>query len=215
MRWLFLKDLQILRRSPLVTALLVLYPVAIAVLIGFALSRSPEKPRVAFLNEVPQDTPFVLGGSKFDLTGARSELCSRIDCVDVSSEAEARQMVESGDALAALILPPDLITKLESLGSLNPAQPTVRVLVNEEDPVKAGLVNDQISSLVTQANLRISKEVSHISASLPGPAPAGRELSSARPVADHPRTRRTHRAFSSRFAPASRNAARRPPSSSG
>ncbi len=164
MRWLFLKDLQILRRSPLVTALLVLYPIAIAVLIGFALSRSPEKPRVAFLNEVPQDTPFVLGGSNFDLTGARSELCSRIDCVDVSSEAEARQMVESGDALAALILPPDLITKLESLGSLNPSQPTVRVLVNEEDPVKAGLVNDQISSLVTQANLRISKEVSHISA---------------------------------------------------
>jgi ABC-2 type transport system permease protein len=165
MRWLFLKDLQILRRSPLVTALLILYPIAIAVLIGFALSRSPEKPRVAFLNEVPQDTPFVLGGSNFDLTGARSELCSRIDCVDVSTEAEARQMVESGDALAALILPPDLITKLESLGSLNPAQPTVRVLVNEEDPVKAGLVNDQISSLVTQANLRISKEVSHISAS--------------------------------------------------
>ena len=165
MRWLFLKDLQILRRSPLVTALLVLYPVAIAVLIGFALSRSPEKPRVAFLNEVPQDTPFVLGGSNFDLTGARSELCSKIECIDVSSEAEARQMVESGDALAALILPPDLITKLESLGSLNPAQPTVRVLVNEEDPIKAGLVNDQISSLVTQANLRISKEVSHISAS--------------------------------------------------
>ncbi len=53
MRWLFLKDLQILRRSPLVTALLVVYPVAIAVLIGFALSRGPEKPRVAFLNEVP------------------------------------------------------------------------------------------------------------------------------------------------------------------
>ncbi|MGH2925453.1 MAG: ABC transporter permease [Solirubrobacterales bacterium] len=165
MRWLFLKDLQILRRSPLVTALLFLYPVAIAVLIGFALSRSPAQPRVAFVNQVPQGTPFNLGGSQFDLTGARSELCSRIDCVDVASEAQARQMVESGDVLAALILPSDLITKLESLGSLNPAQPTVRVLVNEEDPVKAGLVNDQISSLVTQANLRISKEVSHISAS--------------------------------------------------
>jgi ABC-2 type transport system permease protein len=165
MRWLFLKDLQILRRSPLVTALLFLYPVAIAVLIGFALSRSPAQPRVAFVNQVPKGTPFNLGGSQFDLTGARSELCSRIDCVDVATEAQARQMVESGDVLAALILPPDLITKLESLGSLNPAQPTVRVLVNEEDPVKAGIVNDQISSLVTQANLRISKEVSSISAS--------------------------------------------------
>jgi ABC-type transport system involved in cytochrome c biogenesis permease component len=163
-RWLFLKDLQILRRSPLVTVLLVLYPVAIAVLIGFALSRGPEKPRVAFLNEVPPSTPLIVGGTEFDITGAKSELCSRLDCVPVSTEAEARQMVESGDALAALILPPDLITRLESLGGLNPTQPTVKVLVNEEDPVKAGLVNDRISSLVTQANLRISKEVSHISA---------------------------------------------------
>lgn len=165
MRWLFLKDLQILRRSPLVTVLLVLYPVAIAVLIGFALSRGPEKPRVAFLNQVPADAPLVLGGTQFDLTGARSELCSRLDCVPVASEAQAQQMVESGDALAALILPPDLVTRLQSLGGLNPTQPTVRVLVNEEDPVKAGLVDDRIDSLVTQANLRISKEVSRISGS--------------------------------------------------
>ena len=40
MRWLLLKDLQILRRSPLLVALLVLYPIVIAVLIGFALARA-------------------------------------------------------------------------------------------------------------------------------------------------------------------------------
>jgi len=73
-------------------------------------------------------------------------------------------MVESGDALAALILPPDLLQELQSLGSLTPSQPTVRVLVNEEDPVKARLVDDRISSLVTEANLRISKQVTQISA---------------------------------------------------
>jgi ABC-type multidrug transport system permease subunit len=163
-RWLFVKDLQIMRRSPLVTALLIIYPVAIAVLIGFALSRGPEKPRVAFLNEVPPGQPFSLGGKQLDITGARGALCSRIDCIDVSSERQARDMVQSGDALAALILPHDLIDKLESLGSLNPTQPVVQVLVNEEDPVKARLVDDRISSLVTQANLRLSKKVTRISA---------------------------------------------------
>jgi len=163
-RWLFIKDLQILRRSPLVTALLVVYPVAIAVLIGFALSRGPETPRVAFLNQVPQGQPFVLAGTKFDIADARGELCSRIDCIPVSSEEQAHEMVESGDALAALILPPNLLQELESLGSLTPSQPTVRVLVNEEDPVKARLVDDRISSLVTEANLRISKQVTKISA---------------------------------------------------
>ena len=41
MRWLLVKDLQILRRSPLLVALLVIYPIAIAVLIGVALSAGP------------------------------------------------------------------------------------------------------------------------------------------------------------------------------
>ena len=164
MRWLFIKDLQIMRRSPLLTAILVIYPIAIAVLIGFALSRGPAKPRVAFLNEIPQGTPLVIGGHQLDITGARGELCSRIDCIDVSSEEQARQMVQSGDALAALILPRDFIDRIESLASLNPSQPVVRVLVNEEDPVKASLVDDRINALITQANLRLSKKVTRLAA---------------------------------------------------
>ena len=55
MRWLLVKDVQILRRSPLLVALLVIYPIVIAVLIGFALSRGPDKPRVAFVNLVPAE----------------------------------------------------------------------------------------------------------------------------------------------------------------
>lgn len=164
MRWLFVKDVQIMRRSPLLTAILVIYPIVIAVLIGFALSRGPATPRVAFLNEIPQGTPLVIGGHQLDITGARGELCSRIDCIDVSSEEQARQMVESGDVLAALILPKDFINDIESLASLTPSQPTVRVLVNEEDPVKANLVDDRISALITQANLRLSKKVTRLAA---------------------------------------------------
>jgi ABC-2 type transport system permease protein len=159
MRWLLVKDLQILKRSPLVTALLVIYPIAIAVLIGFALSRGPEKPRVAFYNKVPVGTPLDIGGRHFDIVGARNELCQRIDCVRVYSGQAARQKVESGDVLAALILPKNLVSDLQSLAGLNPVQPKVKVLVNEEDPVKAQLVADRISSLVTQANLKISKKV--------------------------------------------------------
>ena len=153
-----------MRRSPLLTALLVIYPIAIAVLIGFALSRGPAKPRVAFLNNIPEDTPLVIGGTQLDITGARGELCSRIDCIDVSDEEQARQMVESGDALAALVLPKDFISDIESLTSLTPSQPTVRVLVNEEDPIKANLVDDRINTLISQANLRLSTKVTRLAA---------------------------------------------------
>jgi ABC-2 type transport system permease protein len=62
--------------------------------------------------------------------------------------------------LAALIIPPDLIDDLESLAALNPEQPIVEVMVNEDDPIKAQLVEDRISSLITEANLLIAQQVS-------------------------------------------------------
>jgi ABC-2 type transport system permease protein len=162
MRWLLLKDLQILRRSPLIVALLIGYPIALGVLIGFALSGESSKPRVAFLNEVPDEQQFQIGGDEegIDRGIAREELCSRVECVDVSSRAEAEEKVAEGDVIAALILPPDLLDKLQSLASLNPEQPTVEVLVNEDDPVKASLVDDRIQALVTEANLILSQRIS-------------------------------------------------------
>ena len=162
MRWLLLKDLQILRRSPLVVALLIAYPVAIGVLIGFALSGDEGKPRVAFLNEVAEDEAFELGAGEeeFGAEQARAELCKRVDCVDVDSREEAEEMVREGDVLGALVLPPDLLDQLRSLTSLDPEQPVVEVLVNEDDPVKAQLVDDRISALVTEANLILSQRIS-------------------------------------------------------
>ncbi|HEY8640521.1 MAG TPA: ABC transporter permease, partial [Solirubrobacterales bacterium] len=163
MRWLLLKDLQILRRSPLQAALLVIYPVLIALLVGFAISRNPGKPRVAFLNEVPQNTPFKIGSQHVDIVGTRNTLCERIECVRVHSRQQAIDKVKSGDVLGALILPADLVTKLESLSGLNPEQATVQVIVNQEDPIKERLVNDRITSLLTDANLKIAREVARIS----------------------------------------------------
>ncbi len=162
MRWLLLKDLQILKRSPLVAALLVAYPVVIGILIGFALSGDEGKPRVAFLNEVEEDESFSLGDEEgeFGAEQAREQLCDRVECVDVSSRAEAEELVRDGDVLGALILPPDLLDRLRSLTSLNPEQPVVDVLVNEEDPVKAQLVDDRISALITEANLILSQRIS-------------------------------------------------------
>ena len=159
MRWLLLKDLQILRRSPLQAALLVIYPILIALLVGLAVSRDPAKPKVAFLNEVRSGNEVSLGGDAFSPSMARNQLCSRVECVDVESREEAVQKVEDGDVLGALIVPEDLVDQINSLSSLTPAQPTVEVIVNEADPVQAQLVNDRISSLLAEANLLIAQRV--------------------------------------------------------
>ncbi len=87
MRWLLIKDLRILQRSPLLVGLLVAYPVVIAVLIGFALSRGPDKPRVAFANLVaPGDREIRLGGERID--ASHMELTTEL--VVRASTAESR-----------------------------------------------------------------------------------------------------------------------------
>jgi hypothetical protein len=158
-RWLLLKDLQILRRSPLQAVLLVAYPVLIAILVGFAISGGPQTPRVAFLNEVPAGSRVSVGGHQLPAAGVSNRICSRVECVHVEDRAEALDEVSSGDVLAALILPADLVDKIDSLSTLTPGTPKVEVLVNEEDPVKAQLVDERISTLLAQANLAIARRV--------------------------------------------------------
>jgi hypothetical protein len=158
-RWLLLKDLQILRRSPLQAVLLVAYPILIAVLVGFAISRGPEDPRVAFLNEVPPNTRINVGGAELPKSNVKEQICARVECVFVDDRAEAREKVESGDVLAALVLPADLVNKINSLSTLTPGVPEVEILVNEENAVKAELVDDRITTLLAEANLRIARRI--------------------------------------------------------
>lgn len=161
MRWLLLKDVQILRRSPLLVALLVVYPIVIALLIGFALSRGPEKPRVAFLNQVPASASKInLGGQSIDVSKYTSQLFQAIKPIRVHSRAEALDKVKSGDALAALIIPPDVTQKLAS--GLEPAR--VEVIYNNEDPLKARLVDQAISSRLAQANSALADTFKDIAA---------------------------------------------------
>jgi ABC-type multidrug transport system permease subunit len=156
MRWLLLKDLQILRRSPLLVALLVLYPVIIAVLIGFALSRGPDKPKVAFYNGLEGQSAVVeLGGDRIDLAKEGQRLFDAIDPVRVDSKEEAIQKVKDGDVLGALIIPKNLATNLQS--SLRPG--TVEVYYNAEDPAKRQYVENTIKSQVQTANGALTKRV--------------------------------------------------------
>jgi ABC-type transport system involved in cytochrome c biogenesis permease component len=156
MRWLLAKDLRILARSPLLVALLVLYPILIAVLIGFAISRGPEKPRVAFYNAVPSSAnQLELGGEKIDLSEQRSELFKAIDPVRVHSRREAIQKVKDGDVLGALVIPADITRKIQS--TLEPG--TVEVFYNAEDPAKKRFVENTIKAEVQSANTALTKRI--------------------------------------------------------
>lgn len=158
MRLLFVKDLQILRRSPLLVTLLVIYPIVIALLIGFALSKGPEKPRVAFLNLVAvTNNKLNIGGEKIDASKYANVLFKSVTPVRVKSRKEAIDKVKSGDVLAALIIPSDITQKLAG-----GQQPQVETIYNVEDPVKAQFVESTIKARLADANAALSKKFSNI-----------------------------------------------------
>ncbi|MCC6755156.1 MAG: ABC transporter permease, partial [Solirubrobacterales bacterium] len=160
MRWLLLKDLQILRHSPLQLALLVLYPVLIALLVGFAMTRDQEQTTVALYNAMPADESLGFGGEEVDGNEIRNQLCEKVHCIDASGVAEARKMVESGEATAAVILPEDTGDRIRSLGSLDPQPPVVQIIVNGSDTVESQVTDDRIQSMLGEANLLLAKRLS-------------------------------------------------------
>ena len=179
MRWLLLKDLQILRRSPLLVALLVLYPIVLSVLIGLALSAGPEKPKVAFVNLVPPDkNQFSIGGETLDASKYAAQLFKSIEPVRVKTRAEAVAKVRSGEALGALILPPDATERLQDMLNLTGSKPPqVEVLYNAEDPVKRRYVESTIESRLAEANAALSKNLTTIAAKYIGIVTSGGQFS--------------------------------------
>jgi ABC-type multidrug transport system permease subunit len=159
-RWLIVKDLQILRRSPLLVGLLVVYPVVIALMIGFALSSPPGKPKVAFYNEVPPGKGLInLGSQHINLADYVNQLFESVQPIKVHSRDEAVAKVRDGEALAALVIPSDLPSEIANLVNNGVGNPTVELILNTKDPVEREYVNQAIQTRLGQAQQAISRQV--------------------------------------------------------
>jgi ABC-type Na+ efflux pump permease subunit len=154
MRWLLGKDLLILRRSRVLVAMLVVYPIAIALLIGLAISRSPGKPKVAIVDLAPPGATVELGGSKVEVGRYYSQLFSEVQPLHVASRAQAVAKVRSGEALAAVVIPANIASKLSSVLS----QGQLEVIYNG-DALEQSLAQSKIEAAVAQANLQLSEQI--------------------------------------------------------
>ncbi len=157
MKWLLGKDLLILRRSRLLVALLVIYPVAIALLIGLAISASPSKPRVAIVDETAPGQTIDLGGTRVGLDEYTNELFDHVQVVRVPTRAAAVAKVISGDVLAAIVIPPDIVSKISS----GVSQAQAEVIYNG-DALKQSFVRSAINSALAQANLALSQQIKSV-----------------------------------------------------
>jgi ABC-2 type transport system permease protein len=153
-RWLLRKDLLILRRSRLLVALLVIYPVAIALLIGLAISRSPSKPRVAIVDETPPGQTVQVGRERVDVAQYAQHLFTQVQAVKTPTRAQAVDKVKSGEVLAAIVIPPDIAAKLSS----GVRQAQLEIIYNG-DALQQSLVQSQLGSALAQANLGFSERI--------------------------------------------------------
>jgi len=159
-RWLLLKDLRILRRSPLLVGMLVLYPAVIGALIGFAVSNPTAKPKVAIYTGVPIGHSVVtLGGQKIDVSRYAQELYASITPIMTSSPAQAVADVRSGEALAALIIPSDTVKQIQSLIATGEGNPIVRVVLNDRNPLERDLVQQALQTRVNAVQTAISSQL--------------------------------------------------------
>ncbi len=166
MRWLWVKDLQILRRSPLLVGLLIVYPIALALMIGFALSSPPGKPKVAFYSEVPPGKGKIkFGSQQIDVTSYAKQLFQSIQPIKVNSRDEAIAKVKSGEALAALVIPSDIPSQIQNLVQNGVGNPTVELFLNSKDPLERQFVDQAIKSRLNDVEQAVSKQVLRVAVS--------------------------------------------------
>lgn len=167
MRWLLIKDLQILRRSPGLLALLVAYAVVIGLPVGYGISAPPSKPKVAFYNGVPAEkNSFDLGERQVDASQYADELFEDIEPIRVGSREEAIAKVKDGEALGALVVPAGITEQLQNATELPGVSepPTLEVFYNADNPLKRRYVEQTIKARLSDANLALSGEVTKVAA---------------------------------------------------
>jgi ABC-type transport system involved in cytochrome c biogenesis permease component len=159
-RWLLAKDLRILQRSPVLLGTLVIYPIVIALLIGFAISSPPGRPRVAVYSGVQAGHGTIAFGSqRVSLFKYAKELYSSIEPLHADSPQQARADVRDGRALAALIIPSDIDQQIQQLIESGSGNPTVQIVLNSRDPLERELVQQAIQARVDDVQTAVSRQL--------------------------------------------------------
>jgi ABC-type transport system involved in cytochrome c biogenesis permease component len=160
MRWLILKDLAILRRSPLLAGLLVVYPIVIALMIGAAFAGPPAQPVVAFVDEVPPgQATIALGDQRLNVADYASGLLQSVHAIHAPTRASAVADGRSGRALAAVIIPADLPRQVESLITQGVGSPTVHLFLNTRDPLERRYVEQALGARIASVQSDVSRRV--------------------------------------------------------
>ena len=109
------KDALVLRRSPLLLAVVLAYPVAIAILVGLVAGYSSAKPRVALVDEDNLPSTVVIASKRFHVDHTIDQVSKNVDLVRGLSPAEAQRELANGKVVAVVTVPPGFIATLKQM----------------------------------------------------------------------------------------------------
>ncbi len=113
-RLLLAKDLLVLRRSPALLAALVLYPLLFAGLVGLVVRFASDQPRVAFVDLDGLPDELSIAGESFDVENVIEQVNDRAELVPMDEE-EAERRLETGEVVAAIVVPRGFASKLRGM----------------------------------------------------------------------------------------------------
>ena len=111
-RLLLAKDLRVLARSPLLAAVLVAYPLLVAVLLALVAGYANAKPRVAFVDDDNLPPVVEIGGRNFHVERTIERVSENVTLVRLD-RAEAERQLGNGKVVAVVRVPPGFVAQLK------------------------------------------------------------------------------------------------------
>src|SRR5262249_8458383 len=149
--WLILrKDLLVLRRSPALLAVLIAYPLVIALLIGLTAAYANAKPRVAFVDLDGIPHTLNVAGQTFNIDHLIDDVAKNVEIVRMSEQQADRQLA-SGRVAAVVTVPQGFVSDLKGLVS----SPHLTLATGSGGITPR--VRQQMQALVYNLNLRLQR----------------------------------------------------------
>jgi ABC-2 type transport system permease protein len=115
---------------------------------------------VALYDAVPTGRGAVsFGNQKISISHYANQLFRSITPIRVKSRQAAIAKVKSGQAQAALIIPADIIDRINTLITQGAGNPTVELILNSRDPLERQFAQQAISARASQVEQAVSKQV--------------------------------------------------------
>ncbi|MBM3634858.1 MAG: hypothetical protein FJW99_06180 [Actinobacteria bacterium] len=146
-RLLFAKDLRVLGRSQGLLAVLIGYPIVIAILLAIALSGGDRRPAIAFVNLDAGARTVQVGDDRLSVDDYASRLEDDVDLVRLTPQ-QAQDALADGRVSAVLTVPEGFITDLQS--GLKP--PVLQLATNPRSPIEAQAIERNLESAVFRLN---------------------------------------------------------------